>query len=213
MTENDRPTQATPSTEAPPEAGRAGLKLLLELGPLILFFVLYKRHEDPREGLIQATKWFLMALLISLPLVWRLERKVPWMAIVTAIFVGVFGGLTIALDNDLFIKLKPTVASLFIAGALMAGLLRGKLFLRTLLGATLRMDDEGWKILTLRYSGFFFLVAIGNEIVWRNFSNDVWVNYKVWGILPLTMVFMMSQVGLMRRHELQTDKVEKEPGS
>ena len=187
---------------APPSPGKAGLKLLLELGPLVLFFTLYKRHEDEREGLIQATKWFLGALVVTLPLVWRLERKVPVMAIVTAAFVGIFGGLTIALDDDLFIKLKPTVASAFIAGALLTGLAFGKLFLRNLLGETLRMDDEGWRLLTLRYAGFFALVAVGNEVVWRNFSNDAWVNYKVWGILPLTFVFMMSQMGLMKRHEL-----------
>jgi len=193
---------ATP--EAP--AGRPGLKLLLELGPLVLFFIVFKRYEDMREGLIEATKWFLGAMVITLPAVWRLERKVPVMALVTVGFVGVFGGLTVFLEDDLFIKLKPTVASLFIAGALMGGLWRGKLFLRSLLGSGLRMDEAGWRILTMRYSGFFVLIAIGNEIVWRNYPNDVWVNYKVWGILPLTFVFMLSQVGLMRRHELPSQE-------
>jgi intracellular septation protein len=188
-----------------PAPGKAGLKLLLELGPLVLFFTLYKRHEDQREGLIQATGWFLGALVVTLPLVWRLERRVPVMAIVTAAFVGVFGGLTIALDDDLFIKLKPTVASVFIAGSLLLGLAGGKLFLRNLLGETLKMDEAGWRTLTLRYAVFFLFVAAGNEVVWRNFSNDAWVNYKVWGILPLTVVFMMSQVGLMKRHALPED--------
>lgn len=243
MTDENQPTEAPSTPEPPPEAGKAGLKLLLELGPLILFFILYKRvtgdvldqalldadyavllesgsedapgiyseanNEASRQGLIEATKWFLGALLITLPVVWRLERKVPVMALVTAVFVGVFGGLTIWLNDDLFFKLKPTVASLFIAGALMSGLAFKKLFLRNLLGSTLRMDDDGWKTLTVRYSAFFLLIAIGNEIVHRNYSRDAWVNYKVWGILPLTFIFMMSQMPLMRRHELPEEKASE----
>lgn len=202
----DATPQPAAVAEDQPNAGRALLKLLLELGPLVLFFVIFKRYDDEREGLVESTKWFLGALVITLPLVWWMEKKAPVMAIVTAVFVGVFGGLTIWLDNDLFIKLKPTVASAAIALTLFGGLSRGKLFLKVLLGSTLQMTDEGWRQLTVRYSVFFLLIAVGNEIVHRNFSNDAWLKYKVMGILPLTFVFMMSQVGLMRRHELPGPK-------
>ena len=186
-------------TEATPSPGKAGLKLLLELGPLVLFFVMSSKY-----GVVHATVGFMIAIAICFPISWRLERKLPVMALVTAVIVGVFGGLTIWLGDSTFIKLKPTVASLFFAIVLMGGLWRGKFVLKKLLGVTMQLDDEGWRILTIRWSAFFLFVAVLNEIVWRTTQHDelIWVKFKTFGILPLTFLFTMFQIGLMKRHEL-----------
>jgi intracellular septation protein len=179
-----------------PAPGKAGLKLLLELGPLALFFYLTRG-----PGIVVATQAFLAATLVAFPVAWWLERRVPVMSLVTAAMVGLFGGLTIWLEDATFIKLKPTVASLFLAGVLAGGQLRGKRVLRSLLGSTLRMDDEGWRLLTWRWVGLFTAVAAANEVVWRTQSDEVWAGFKL-GLFFVTFVFMMFQLPLMKRHEL-----------
>lgn len=198
--------------DAPPTPGKAGLKLLLELGPLVLFFWMNHHYkvEDSNEGIIMATKGFLVAMLVAFPLAWRLERKLPVMPLVTLVLVGGFGGLTIWLKDELFIQLKPTVASLLFAVVLYGGLLRGKFFLQALFGGSMRLDDEGWRKLTVRWAGFFLFVAICNEIVRLTQSMDTWVTFKVFGILPLTVVFTMFQIGLMQRHELKDEDAPAE---
>jgi intracellular septation protein len=211
---------ATPETPAaPPSGAKAGLKLLLELGPLVLYFGLnawLKRHAPEGAGevdhLVGATKGFLIAILIAFPLAWKLEGKLPVMSLVTAVLVGVFGGLTIWLGDTTFIKLKPTVASLFIALVLLGGLARGRYFLKTLLGANMPMDQEGWRILTWRWSAYFLFVAGLNELIWRTQSGDTWLTFKVWGILPMTFVFTLFQMGLMKRHELPEAEAGDRPG-
>jgi len=197
-------TSETESAPAPPQAGKAGLKLLLELGPLVLFFVL-----NAKFGIIVATEGFLIAIAIALPMAWRLERKMPVMSVLSAIFVGGLGGLTIWLEDSTFIKLKPTIFSVFLALALLGGLMRGKYLLAHLFGATLKMDEAGWRILTVRWAIFFLGIAVINEIVWRSVSTDTWVSFKVFGLLPLTLVFTISQLGLMKRHELVTPESEE----
>jgi intracellular septation protein len=197
-------SQGTPA----PTPGKAGLKLLLELGPLILFFWMnsHYRVEGTNEGILIATKGFLLAIAVAFPIAWRMEGKLPVMPLVTAIMVGGFGGLTIWLEDELFIQLKPTVASLFFAALLLGGLARGKFFLRTLFSASMRLDDEGWRKLTIRWSSFFLLLAACNEVVRNFFTVDEWVTFKVWGILPMTFVFTMSQIRLMHRHELKDEE-------
>ena len=176
------------------------MKLLLEVGPLLLFF-----GVNARWGIVPATAVFLVALLLALPVLWREAGRLPLLPTVSAAFVLVFGGLTIALDDELFIQLKPTVASLFLAGAILVGLARGRLLLRTLLGEALPMTDEGWRLLSVRWAGFFVVLALVNEAVRLTMTLDQWVTFKTFGILPLSLAFTISQLGLMQRHALEED--------
>ena len=202
-------TTETPSPTDQPPAGKALLKLFLELGPLVLYFVLNssgrtegETSDETLARVVYATKGFVIAILVALPLAWCLERKVPWMSVFTAVLVGSFGGLTILLEDKVFIQLKPTVASLIFAALLFGGLLRGKLFLKSLFGMSMPMDEDGWRKLTIRWALFFLFMASCNEVVRLTQSWDTWMVFKVWGLLPMTFVFTMSQMGLMKRHEL-----------
>ena len=203
MSDLEAPPAADPA-DPTPNAGKAGLKLLLELGPLVLFFWLTKN-----EDILVATQAFLIAIAVTFPIAWWLEKKLPVMALVTAVMVGVFGGLTVWLGDSTFIKLKPTVASAFMGLVIAGGLLRGKFVLKVLLGSTLRMDDAGWRILSWRWVGLFTAIAVGNEIVWRTQSDDFWAGYKL-SLFGVTLVFMMFQVGLMKRHELPDEDAPAE---
>jgi intracellular septation protein len=191
--------QAPEPQTSPQEPSRppALPKFLLEFGPLVLFFVLNKT-----QGIVPATGGFLVAALVAFPFAWRLERKLPLMLFLSTLAIGIFGGLTWWLKDDFFIKIKPTVFSLGVAAFLLAGLAKGKLFLVDLFGASLRLTDQGWRQLTVSYSLFFVAIAALNELIWRSFSVDTWVTFKVFGILPLTFVFIVLQLGLMKRHAL-----------
>lgn len=171
------------------------LKLVLEIGPLVLFFII-----NARAGLFEATGAFMLAITASVGVTWLLQRRVPVLPLVTGIFVLVFGGLTLMLQDELFIKLKPTIVNLLFAGILLGGLAFGKSFLKSLLGEVFPMRDAGWRVLTLRWALFFVLLAVLNEVVWRNFSTDTWVAFKVFGIMPLTLVFSLSQLPTMNRY-------------
>ena len=162
------------------------LKLALEIGPLVLFFM--------------------VAILISLSMTWMLERRLPTLPLVTGLFVLVFGGLTLILQDELFIKLKPTIVNTLFAVILLGGLWCGKSFLKSLMGSMFSMTDQGWRILTFRWALFFVVLAILNEIVWRNTSTDNWVSFKVFGIMPLTLVFSIMQLPTMNRHRLPEDE-------
>jgi len=122
------------------------------------------------------------------------------MTLASAAFIFVFGGITLFLQDETFIKMKPTLVYLLFAGILGVGLLRGRSFLKNLMGQMLPIDDAGWLVLTQRWTLFFVFLAVLNEVVWRTQSSDVWVNFKVFGFLPLTFVFMMAQMPLLRRH-------------
>lgn len=172
-------------------------KLAIELGPLLVFF-----FANARFGIFAATAAFMVAITVSLGLSWWLVRKVPTMPLVTAIFVLVFGGLTLWLQDELFIKLKPTVVNGLFAAILFGGLIMGRPLLKPLLDTVLPLDAEGWRKLTWRWAWFFVLLAGLNELVWRSFPTDVWVNFKVFGIMPLTILFSLAQVPLIRRHAL-----------
>ena len=144
----------------------------------------------------------MIAICLSLSLSWMLERRLPTLPLVTGIFVMVFGGLTLVLQDELFIKLKPTIVNTLFAGILFSGLYWGKSFLKSLMGNMFAMSDKGWRILTFRWACFFVVLAILNEIVWRNTSTDTWVSFKVFGIMPLTILFSISQLPTMNRHKL-----------
>ena len=170
-------------------------KLLIELGPLLVFF-----GVNAAYGIFVGTAAFMVATVISLGLAWWLYRKVPVMPVVSAGLVLAFGGLTLYLQDDIFIKLKPTIVYTMFAMLLIGGLFAQKPVLALLFGAVFNLTPEGWHKLTIRWAIFFVAMALLNEFVWRNFSTDTWVSFKAFGFLPITFVFAMSQVPLMQRY-------------
>jgi intracellular septation protein len=171
------------------------LKIALDIGPLILFFAV-----NARFGIYAATGAFMVAALLALAVSYVITRHVAIMPLVTAIIVLVFGGLTIVLHDELFIKLKPTIIYLLFGGVLLGGLAFGKPLLGTVFDSAFNLTDEGWRKLTIRWSLFFFLLAILNEIVWRTQTTDFWVSFKLFGVVPLTFVFGALQYPLLMRH-------------
>ncbi len=192
------------------------LKLALDIGPLILFFLANARGERLAQSwpaiaalgkpIFFATAVFIAAILISLAVSYGLTRRLPLMPFVTAIVVVIFGGLTLWLQNETFIKLKPTIIYLLFGAVLLSGLAFGKSFLGYVFDAVFKLDEEGWRRLTIRWGLFFLPLAVLNEVVWRSFSTDVWVSFKVFGFLPLTFVFALLQMPLINRHSLAEDE-------
>jgi len=197
------------------------LKLALELGPLLVFFFANSRGEWlvqtwPALGslggpLFLATALFMVATAISLSVSWMLTRTLPIMPLVSGIVVFVFGALTLWLQDEVFIKMKPTIVNTLFGGVLLGGLLFGKSLLGYVFDSAFRLDEEGWRKLTLRWGLFFIFLAVVNEIVWRGFSTDFWVAFKVWGIMPITILFTMTQMPLIMRHSL--DEKMRKPGA
>ena len=173
-------------------------KLLIDIGPLAIFFIFYTR-----SGLQASILPFMIATVIAVLFSYILEKKIPIMPTVGAGIVLVFGGLTIYFDNEVFFKMKPTIINLLFAVILYGGILIKKPLLKILLGAALKLKEDGWRILTLRWIGFFIALAILNEIVWRTQSTDVWVNFKVFGILPITFLFTMIQFPLIKKFQVE----------
>jgi intracellular septation protein len=145
----------------------------------------------------------MVATVIAVLFSYILEKKIPIMPTVGAGIVVLFGGLTIYFDNDIFFKMKPTIINVLFAVILYGGILINKPLLKYLLGAALKLEEAGWKILTQRWIGFFIALAILNEIVWRTQSTDVWVNFKVFGILPITFIFTMTQFPLIKKYQIE----------
>ena len=150
-----------------------------------------------------ATAVFMVAIAISLTVSWALTRTLPKMAVVTAVVVAVFGGLTLWLQDDTFIKMKPTIVNGIFALALGIGLLQGRSYLKYLMGETMPLTDEGWMIFTKRWVGFFIFMALLNEGIWRTQTTEFWVTFKTFGNLPITFLFLMSQYPLLRRHSIE----------
>ena len=186
------------------------LKLALELGPLLIFFFANTRGEwlvqkFPVLGafggpIFLATGLFMIATAIALVVSWILVRSLPIMPLVSSVFFFVFGALTRYLQDDVFIKMKPTIVNTLFGAVLLGGLAFGKSLLGYVFDSAFKLDAEGWKKLTFRWGLFFLFLALANEIVWRNFSTDAWVAFKVWGIMPITLVFTLSQMPLIMRH-------------
>ncbi len=173
-------------------------KLLIDVGPLAVFFIFYTRN-----GLQASILPLMIATVIAVLFSYILEKKIPIMPTVGAGIVLIFGGLTIYFDNEVFIKMKPTIINLVFAVILYGGMLLRKPLLKILLGAALKLEEEGWKILTYRWIGFFIALAILNEIVWRTQSTDIWVNFKVFAILPITFIFTMTQFPLIKKYQIE----------
>ncbi|MFQ5623730.1 MAG: septation protein A [Paracoccaceae bacterium] len=189
------------------------LKLVLELGPIILFFVAFRMAPvDPAGGpeaaelakILFATMVFIPAILIALAISWALSRKLPRMAVITAVVVVIFGGLTLWLRDGTFIKMKPTVLYLLFAGILGYGLLRGQSYLRYLMDELLPMDRTGWMIFTRRFIVFFVALAVANELIWRGMGTDAWVNFKTFGLPAANFVFIFSQMGLFSKYATES---------
>jgi intracellular septation protein len=172
------------------------LKLGLELGPLVVFFL-----ANQRAGIFAATGIFIAATVLSLAVHYALVKKLPIMPLVSGAVVVVFGGLTLALQDEHFIKLKPTIVNTLFGLVLLGGLWFGKPLLAIVLDSMFDLTDEGWRKLTLRWALFFFVLAILNEVVWRTQTTDFWVGFKVFGIMPLTVAFALLQTPLLMRHE------------
>jgi intracellular septation protein len=181
------------------------LKLALELGPLVLFFLANAyadRFGVPSERrLFAATGLFIAATLVALGLHYALVRRLPIMPLVSGVVVVVFGGLTLLLNDGLFIKLKPTIVNTLFGLVLLGGLAFGRPLLALVLGSMLSLTEEGWRKLTFRWGLFFLGLAVLNEIVWRTQDTDFWVGFKVFGIMPLTVLFALAQTPLLMRHE------------
>jgi len=204
---SDAPEQAGPEA-AGPAAARAEppwLRPLSDYGPIAVFFAAYVLSD-----LLWATGALMAATAVALALSLAIARRVPLMPLITAGVVGVFGGLTLALQDETFIKMKPTIVQVLFAAILLGGLAAERPLLKPLMGAAWSMDDQGWRKLTLRFALFFLAMAALNEIVWRTQSTDVWVSFKVFGILGLTFLFAVAQTPLMRRHHVAPEEAPDE---
>lgn len=208
------------------------LKIVLEIGPLAVFFLTFSYGEDLLQNaavarafayltdpaalvgdtapVLLATATFMVAIALSLVVSWWLTRAVPRMAVVTAVIVAIFGGLTLWLQDETFIKMKPTVVNAVFAAILGAGLVRGRSYLRYLMGETMPLTDRGWLLFTRNWVIFFAACALANEIVWRTQSTEFWVNFKTFFYLPLTLVFIALHIPFLQRHAL--DEPDETPG-
>ena len=180
-----------------PRKSYAWVKPTTDYGPLIVFFIAYVRFD-----LMTATAALMAATAVALTLALIFERRVPMMPVITAVIVGIFGGLTLWLDDEMFIKLKPTIVQGLMSAVLLGGLVFGKPLLKPVIGTAWPMDDLGWRRLTFRFGCFFAVMAVVNEAVWRTQSTDFWVTFKVFGLMGLTFVFGMLQMPLLNRHRI-----------
>jgi intracellular septation protein len=203
-----------------------GLKLALDLGPLVLFFVATTRPAlfaplvapflspellaGPHAGIFTATVIFIPAVLIALAIGYAKTRHLPIMPVVTAIVVVVFGGATLILQDEQFIKLKPTIVYVLFGSVLLGGLAFGKSLLGMVFDSMFNLTEEGWRKLTLRWALFFFALAVLNEVVWRTQSDSVWALFKLAGVIPLTFVFAALQYPLLTKYAVQDPAEAKE---
>ncbi len=199
-------------------------KLALDLGPLILFFYANAKPalflplvapffpniaaDAERSGIFVATAVFMVAVVVSLIVSYILIRRLPLMPVISAVIVVVFGGLTLILHNDTFIKTKPTIIYVLFGAVLLGGLIFRKPLLEMVFDSVFHLNEQGWRILTMRWALFFFAMAVLNEIVWRTMSTDAWVSFKVFGVMPLTFVFAMLQYPVLTKYAVEPERDE-----
>jgi intracellular septation protein len=171
------------------------IKMALELGPLVVFFIV-----NARADIFTGTAWFMGAMVIALVLSWLLLKKIAVMPLVTAVVVLIFGGLTLALHDDTFIKMKPTIVDSLFGIVLLGGLAFRQSLLKYVFGDVYKLQARGWMVLRLRWGLFFFFLAALNEIVWRTQSTDFWVAFKVWATMPLTILFAALQLPTLSKY-------------
>jgi intracellular septation protein len=174
------------------------LKLALDLGPLVLFFI-----ANGRFGIFGATGVFMAATVVALVTGYVLTRHVPVMPLVSAVVVLIFGGLTLYLQDETFIKIKPTIIYILFGAILLGGQMMGKPLLAMVFDQVFHLNPEGWRKLTIRWAVFFFALAVLNEIVWRTQTTDTWVAFKVFGFMPLTFIFAAAQYPLLQKYAVK----------
>ena len=175
------------------------LKFITDFGPLLIFFFFY---YDSNKDLKVAIPPFIIATIISLVVVWFLEKKIPKVPLVSGLLITFFGGLTIYFNNPVFIYIKPTIINILFGLALIFGrFFTNEPVLKKLMGKSIPLTIEGWELLSKRWIYFFFGLAILNELVWRTQSEEFWVNFKVWGLLPITFIFTAFQIGLINKYK------------
>jgi len=176
------------------------LKFITDFGPLLVFFFFYYNGD---KNLTVAIPPFILATIISITIVWFFEKKIPFVPLIGGILITFFGGLTIYFDNPIFIYIKPTIINILFGLALLFGkYFSNEPILKKMLGKSILLKDEGWNILSRRWTFFFFSIAILNEIVWRTQPEEFWVNFKVWGLLPITFIFTAFQVSLITKYKI-----------
>jgi intracellular septation protein len=178
-----------------PSKNHSKWRFACDFGPLLVFFLVYRM-----QGLLPATLALIVATLAALALIYLTEKRIAIMPLVSGIMVTVFGGITLLLHDETFIKIKPTVINLLFASVLIGGVLAKKPLLKYLLGEALQLSQAGWLQLSLRWGVFFVFLACLNELIWRNFSTDFWVDFKVFGMMTCTIVFTLCQLPLIKRH-------------
>ncbi|HEX4298767.1 MAG TPA: septation protein A [Devosia sp.] len=171
------------------------IKMALELGPLVVFFIV-----NARADIFVGTAWFMGAMVLALALSWLLLKRIAVMPLVTAVVVLVFGGLTLYFHDDTFIKMKPTIVDALFGAVLLGGLVFHQSLLRYVFGEVYKLKPEGWTVLTLRWGVFFFFLAALNEVVWRTQSTDVWIAFKVWATMPVTIIFAALQLPVLTKY-------------
>ena len=175
------------------------LKFLSDFGPLIIFFYYY---YDSGKNLKIAIPPLVIATIIAVTIIWLLEKKIPKVPLLSGILIVFFGSLTIYFNNPVFIYVKPTIINVLFGSALIFGkYFTNEPVLKKMIGKSISLTDEGWKILNQRWIYFFFGLALLNELVWRTQSEEFWVNFKVWGLLPITLIFTGFQIGLINKYK------------
>jgi len=177
------------------------LRIALDFAPLAVFGITYAFY-----GLLTATGAIMASVLVAVAIELIVQRRVSPMLGFTCVLVMVLGGLTLWMSNGVFIKIKPTILYTMFAGILLGGLAQGRLFIKALMGQALRLPDVAWRTLTWRFAWFFLALAVLNEIIWRNASDNLWVMFKVFGIFPLTLLFIASQTPFIMRHQIVSDE-------
>jgi intracellular septation protein len=200
----ERSMSETPVTETaarpPRKALNPMLKFTLELGPLALFFIVYSR-----VGIFAATGILMASVLVTLGVSYAMLRRIPIMPLVTAVIVLIFGSLTIIFHDETLIKIKPTALYILFGAALFVGLWLNKPLLKILFDGAIQVTEEGWRKLTWRWAFFFLALAVLNEIIWRTQTTDLWVKFKTFGFLPLTLLFALSQAPLIMKYEAKDE--------
>ena len=178
-----------------------GTKLLIEMGPLVCFFI-----ANWKAGIFWGTGIFMVATVVALTASWLLTRKLAMVPLVSAIFVALFGALTLWLHSELFIKVKVTLINALFGAVLLGGVAFGRSYLKLVMGEAMKLTEAAWRTLSIRWGLFFLFLAVLNEIVWRSVSTDAWVNFKVFGLLPLTLVFAIANAPFMSKHMIEDEK-------
>jgi intracellular septation protein len=195
----------SPAEPMRPKALNPWVKFTLELGPLVLFFAIFSRL-----GIFAATGVLMAGVAVTLVVSWAMLRRLPIMPLVTAVIVAIFGSLTLILHDETLIKVKPTALYLLFGAALFVGLAIKKPLLKIMFDGALRVTEEGWRRLTWRWAFFFLALAVLNELIWRTQTTDVWVKFKTFGFLPLTLVFAIAQAPLIMRYEAKGEETSED---